>query len=257
MSRIYFHSEHETVEVYGTERAWMGCLVSRIAGGVFDMLSHEDKLALVPEGHYLRRPDNEYGWNESFRTWLTVMDGNFADGTSAFATALNTVLAIGSPPLQLAARLHGQCEMHAWVEGEHGDWMADLIEEGLRTGIFRLGRDRENRWADVVRLLRESRGPVVTSYSVCEGFPNPSVADWTPPQCETCRSKPPSVRDKCDECCGEPLWDAWYDLAAAEQWKLAMKGLREEDSTPQITPENWPWHFRNGKTAFAYLLDQP
>lgn len=41
-----------------------------------------------------------------------------------------------------------------------------MIEVGVSSGLFR------PRWDDVIRLLRVSNdGPVVTSYSVCESFP--------------------------------------------------------------------------------------
>lgn len=109
------------------------------------------------------------------------------------SVSLNTALALGSPPVQLAAKIHGWCEVHAWFDGPDRAWAADVIQQGLDTGVYRRGYwfvdgvnntgrpaaehpDRKwssQGWEQVQALLRERDDePVVLSYSVCDQFPN-------------------------------------------------------------------------------------
>ncbi|MGK3995050.1 hypothetical protein [Sorangium sp. So ce1024] len=126
----------------------------------------------------------------------------------AWEVLLNTCLVLGSDPLCFLARMHAQCEIHAWVDGPDRAWLAGIIDEGRRVGLMRDGQG----WDDVTALLRaRSDEPVVMSYSVCDQFPSRSVANWTPPADED----------------GEPNRDAWYDLDEAERWRLAMDGVQE------------------------------
>lgn len=53
--------------------------------------------------------------------------------------ALNTALVAGSRPIVLAAKIHGWCEVHAWVDGPDRAWLADIVGEGLTAGIYRRG----------------------------------------------------------------------------------------------------------------------
>lgn len=264
MSRIYFHSEHETVEVYGSERAHMSCLCKGVASGVFDMLLADEKLALIPKGHWARQElelgRRQPGWgltlDRNFGLMLSgASDERLADGTPIFGLVLNTVLAVGSPALQLCARLHGQCEIHAYVEQKNSAWLAQVIEEGLESKVLRDGLVRSDKqltgWRDVIALLGRAKGPVVTSYSVCEEFPNSDVAAWTPPPCPSCKG---NSADECEECGGEPLWDLWYDLPDDKQWSLAMAGLRKRSKTEglELRPGKYVG-FDNLKSAFDYM----
>jgi hypothetical protein len=154
---------------------------------------------------------------------------------------LNTVLVLGSDPLCLMARLDGQCEMHAYVEGPHRGWLARVIEDGLSTGLFRKElppTDKESEpaptgWTDVVTLLRaRDDQPVVTSYSVSGWFPNPGICDWEPPPGSDC--------------------DAWYDLDPAKQWEMGMAALRATpDSGLELRPDRLRYPFGHCRT----LLD--
>lgn len=258
MSRIYFHTPTETVEVYGTERAHMGVLCSNVAYSVFSLFDEEQKRALLPPDHHLRAVRDPRQFETFFETLLAVAYGEI------LTTKLNTVLAIGNDPLCLAARLQGQCELHAYVMPEDAEWLAGIFEEGLGCGVFREGfPDRPSGWRDVIALLRRTEDPVVTSYSVSEGFPNSGVAYWEPPVCRACggSGKPnPQMKhtdvsyDYCTSCEGEgKLWESWYDLSDAERWRLAMKGLTGQERPPRLDPNNWPWFFGDGKTAFDYL----
>lgn len=154
-----------------------------------------------------------------------------------FSLILNTVLSIGNDPLCLFARLHGQCEIHAYVEGPERAWVAGVIKQGLETGLYRQGVG----WDSVVTLLEQSNTePVVTSYSVCEGFPNYGIADWTPPS------------DGEDE----DSWEAWYELPDDERWDLALAGLRSRTDIQPLSSENLRGRFGHGKTLFD-VLNQP
>ena len=62
-------------------------------------------------------------------------------------------------------------------------------------------------WEGAIELLRSTdQGEVVTSYSVCDQFPNVYIADWE------------------DDNHG----DDWYDLPHEERWSMAIVKLREK-----------------------------
>ena len=84
------------------------------------------------------------------------------------------LIAVGGP-LRLSARVHGSCEIHGWVDGPNRAWLADVVEEGLASGVLRYAYQTQyENWPGVVALLRRtSRPPVVMAYSVTESFPNP------------------------------------------------------------------------------------
>jgi len=188
--------------------------------------------AILDPAHYVC---NAPQFAETLKTALMVGYGNsplVIDGENVhtFAVALNTALDLGNDAIKLSARLHGQCEIHTWVEGPNRKWLAEIIQAGLKRGIFRGGMG----WDSVIELL-ESRDdePVVTSYSVCDRFPNSHTAKW----------KPPIVDD-------EPDYDKWYDLPLQEQWQLAMAGIRDY-ATLEMKPEGWDEYcFGDGMNGF-------
>lgn len=232
MSAIYFHSEEREARIRGNERAFFGhictdmLLMSLI--GVINPISPEksDILFYLPRDSYARKAPTEF----SIETYLTSLMGGSVivdDETyDTFSLALNTALIAGSNAIKLGARLHGQCEIHTFVRGENRAWLADLITQGRRTNIFRA----EMGWEEVITLLLESNsGPVVTSYSVCDGFPNANVADW------------------------EGEYDDWYDISDEDQWERGVAGLykKNEDHTLEISPESWDsFYFRSGMNGF-------
>jgi hypothetical protein len=244
MSRIYFHSEHEETEVRGWERAMAGGICTdllavslRIDEELFS--SRPSPLRQVVDGYIRNTPKEQF--ERTFRAWLggggITGDGFILGGgkrAETFTAALNTALVMGSDVVKLMARLHGQCEIHCYVEGPNRAWLADIIERGRKAGLFRA----DSGWEETIAMLRSrDDGPVITSYSECDQFPNPGAAQWTPPEDEE----------------GEKNWDAWYEMSWEERWKLAVEGLRSGsmDHGLEMRPDDWAdFHFRDGVTGF-------
>lgn len=240
MSRIYFHSPSGEAEVLGSERYYMGHVVSQLALAVFDPRGYradETLRHITPPEHYAA---NRIGlaFADAFALLVSVgADESFIlpDGRRPciFTVCLNTALALGGDVVRLIARLHGQCEIHAWVDGPNRAWLAEIVEEGRASGVLRSGQG----WESVAVFLRETdEEPVVTSFSVSDSFPNAYVANW---------------RDEKDG-------DDWYDLPRAEQWRLAMEGLRQGEARRplEMRPDDWTfpgWRFGQGDTAFSVL----
>jgi len=243
VSRIYFHTRDEgEAEVLGSERAHMGLLISDVSAAFIPTFS-ERVLPFVTEGHYLheaarsRRPYFE----KDVRLALAHDSGAclLYNGTpvDSFALQLNTVLAVGNDPLKLLAMIHGQCEIHAYVEGPERDWLAGVIEQGREVGLYRANAG----WEDVIKLLRGSAdAPVVMSYSVCDSFPNASIADWSAP-----------VDDD-----GEEDWDAWYELPDGDRWDLAMTGLRSRTDIKSLAPDRLGNRFAHELTLIDIFSQQ-
>jgi hypothetical protein len=244
MSAIYFHSEHGTEAVSGRERAYMGnfchklLIVAMDADEQYELSNHPSPIrTLLPPEHYLSQIGIDHGngraFMQSLRTWLRVGNEKFgtAHRTEPFTAALNTACRLGGDELKLMARLHGQCEVHAYVEGTNRAWLADIIESGRDLGTFREGMG----WEAVIGLLRSrDDGAVVTSYSVCEQFPNAHIADWK------------------DDREGEAFWE----LEPAQRWALAMSGLRASGGGLEMKPDDWQeFYFGNGVDGFTLRDD--
>ena len=253
MSRVYFHTEHEgDAEVSGSERAHMGLTCGNIAASLIPRWQYEivlerctpemaAQLSRAREGQFT--PDLEASFVGGHRDIFTYK-GMPVDN---FSLILNTVLAVGSDPLCLFARLHGQCEIHAYVEGPHRAWLADVIEQGLLDGLYREVLAPEITpgvraqgefpmgWRDVVALLRHGDDqPVVTSYSVCDQFPSPEVTTW----------QPANVED-------EDTWEAWYELPDDERWRRGMEALRGlPQDQREISPATLRARFGHSLTLF-------
>jgi hypothetical protein len=229
------------VEIADGERLRLARLCVNLAAGVFELLSQEQRLALSPvamsESDRLRGPEQPF--DTRFRMLLASSFGgrSFADGARIFDLVLNTVMAVGSMPVALAACLHGRCEQHAYVEPQDAQWLAAIIVEGLHDGVYR----NDAGWTGVVDLLRADPGPVVTSYSTCDEFPNPATARWLP------RAR--------EEPAGSDDWETWYAQPLSEQWRLAMAGLRSRVGSPRLDPADHPRPFGDGRTAFHYVND--
>jgi hypothetical protein len=243
MSCIYFHSIDKDVRVRGAERHYAGNLCANMAlAALRQILGPDDPPPIVdfiPTGHYLRRT-----WSpEAFGTWFRVgwEGGLIVNGEvqESFTVALNTALIAGSDPIKLLARLHGQCELNTYVEGSDRNWLANIIEHGLETGIMRSNMG----WNKVIQLLHSaSDTPIVTSYSVTDQFPNAYYADWE------------KVYD--DDEIHYHIEESWYKLSSTEQWKLALIGLRQENKKKrlQLSPEDWnTFDFGGGMNAFRIV----
>ena len=236
MSRIYFHTKDPDLEdavLAGAERAWFNWLCNHLAIGVLNLRGFRRGEDLGP---FLREPlpKDEYGIN-ALETSILIgwRDSPFAyrgEPINAFSLLLNTALAIGSGPLRLAARLHGQCEIHAWVAGPDRAWLADLIDEGLASGVMRrsLGAEPGGKpwsmgWEKVTALLRAaSDTPIVTSYSVCDQFPSYQLIE----------------ADGLSDERRDAASDAFYDLPYDEQWDRAFAALPGA-SMLQLRPDDW------------------
>ena len=241
MSRIYFTSENEETEVSGRERAHFGNLISNI--GAFPLaslcVSYTNSppkiIDLLPEDCYIREmynTDRTIDVDKMFRSWFR---GAWSDDDvlivdnkkyNCFDIALNTAMAIGSDPIKLAARIHGQCEIHAYIEGVNRGWVASIIEQGIDVDVYR----KDEGWEPTITMLRaDDTSPVVLSYSVCDGFPDQRYANYD------------------DD-------DTWYDLTSHERWALSMDGLRKQDSGLEIRPDYWDnYRFTNVVNSFTIL----
>ncbi|WP_326804933.1 hypothetical protein OIE49_29555 [Streptomyces sp. NBC_01788] len=285
MSRVYFHSPTRTAELRGSERAWLGGLVRDIAVGVLDLndSARVDRLRpLIHPGHYMANlPTTGIGW---LTRWASSYTTAFAVGwdhgtpliqyqgqtIDPFSLALNTAAVLGSDQVKLAARLHGQCELHAWVDGPNRSWLADIMQAGLDNGTYRRGIQYaaepdhghpepewvSQGWEDVIALLRERDDePVVTSFSVCDGFPNSSIGDWMPPWPEGRARSWDALTDEQKQARSERS-DAWHDLEPAEQWRIAMDGLRASSDGLEIKPDNWhTFRFTHNLTVLDLLAN--
>lgn len=236
MSRVYFHSPSGEAELSGRERAYAGWIIGEMAFGMLrsDAEDRPDKPSLLrtmlPEDCYLLRINRDFG--DAFRTWFSHgfdgalnVNGKRVDN---FTLILNTALVAGSDAIKLLARIHGQCEIHAWVDGANRSWLAGIAEVGLESGVLRV----DEGWEKIIPFLRSSSTePVVLSYSVTDQFPNAYVADWH------------------DEHDG----DDWYDIPEDKQWEMAMSKLREQGHRLlEMKPETWDsMLFGGGESAFT------
>ena len=144
MSRVYFHAQSGEAELWGGERAWLGSLCSDIATGVLNLRHNGDRLRdLIAAGHYLRdaRYQDPVRFAESLALSLSVGYGPVlawrGKEISTFSLLLNTACRVGGDALKLAARIHGQCEIHCYAEGIDRAWVAGIIDQGLTSGVFR------------------------------------------------------------------------------------------------------------------------
>jgi hypothetical protein len=194
-----------------------------------------------------------YAWQISgaIRTWLQVgFDSNhFTWGDKKipkFATILNTAMAAGGDAIKLAARLHGQSEIHCWVAGKNRKWLADIMQKALDAKIFRTQEGWESNYdryrnpdgdePGVIEFLKSNdEEPVVCSFSVCESFPGPHLVDLT---------QLPGY----DENDSDASHDSFWELPKQQQWDLAFSQL---DATLEMSPDNWEtYYFAEGVTLF-------
>lgn len=277
MSRIYFHTRSRTAEVRGSERAYINRLSADMTRIALRLSGVDDDRAwlrsvIVDAGYDVLARDE--WWMRDFETWMSVgWDGGglliAGEKIGASELAANTLIATGSPILTLMAKIEGTCEDHAWMEGEHAGWAREIIRDGRESNLLR----PQQGWEDVIGLLGdvdEGRvdGPVVLSYSVCEGFPNSGIAGdfWKPPSLPP---QPPEVLvdpvthvvtpvpvDPLDAYRIELDYDAWYELPDDERWCLAEAGMRARQHTRQISPELVAIGFQTGASAFDLAAER-
>lgn len=231
MTHITFHTPTDTAAVAGTERHHTHLLLHRLAHAAMSPLHLRERYGpLVPSDAHLDivRPE---GWARAFATWWQTWGPTdqplTVEGVGTLTPwdlTLNTAMALGSDPIELLARVHGTCELHGWVAGEHREFLADVIEVGLADRVLRAGQG----WEAAARLLEDSdTTPVVMSYSVSGGFPNPHVAGFP--------IEPGEDSDR---------WMMrWEALDVEERWHGCMAALRAANTQGpvplRIDPEEW------------------
>lgn len=227
MSAIRFHARRRTESVSGAERGLMAqyCADLFLASLGELQFGGEDPwmMRYLPPDHWIRELDGDRPGArvQSLRTHLRLGEGDLwlnGERHRIFDVMLNTALVLGSPVVAMAAVIHAQCEIHGYVRGKDREWLAAVIRLGLEQRIFREGMG----WDGVIGLLEESaEGEVVTSFSVCDSFPNRSIAGWQP--------EGPEV----DE---DAAAEVWYDLSEETRWDLAIAGLKRRGGGARWTP---------------------
>lgn len=156
---------------------------------------------------------------------------------------LNTALVAGSDQVALAAKIHGWCEENCWVEGPDRAWLADVIEQGLGSGLYRHGMGWDapttefDRSAGVLTLLRaRDDEPVVLSDSHGDGFPNTSVGDWMPAWPEGITRHWDALTEEQQEV-RQAREEEWYELPDDRRWEIAIAGLRAERPWARLSAE--------------------
>lgn len=282
MSRIYFHSPSGTAEVAGSEQHHVWKLVYDRAISMLDIRAMADTdrlLRLLPPDHHMRiikRHGDGWlpTWAGFFHTCWRVGGEDFAwrgQPLDPMSISLNTALAANSDPWRLVARMAAQNEIHGWVDGPNRKWLADLIDEALEAGLLRRalrpsgaygepGAEQVQGWEGVTELLRSRDDePVVTSYSVCDGFPNREIAKWDQPvmpdgwrspgwsEAEWQQMDEDERAEYFEESAVE---DAWAALSDSERWAAGMAGLRADPGRLELRPEDWSGYwFGHGLTV--------
>lgn len=263
MSSIAFHERGWTVRVSGRERAAMGLICSDMLAAQIGKLAYQDLgwvEVVAKSGHYLHseavalrksaneseKADRQHRLAQSLETWFSVggitsQDALVLNGkpVDPFTIGLNSAVAWGNECIQLAAKLHAQCEIHAYCEGPDRAWLADLIGRCVKLGVFQAEPWGYDGWAAVMaRLVSSSEAPVVTSYSVTDTFPNPSFA---PEGMEMDEDDP---------------WDTWSKFSEDDQWRWSMEALRRETSL-RIAPETIGKRYGDRMTGAEFMERVP
>ena len=253
MSRVYYHTPSGTAQVLGREHTYLGYLTHETAMGLLvgRFVGAALHRVINPQS-YAYETVTSHGVGD--RQLLSVRLGLFGDDLPAFVldgkpvahwpVLLNSVLQACGDSLRLAARLYAQAEVHCYAEGPDRAWLAGLIRDARRDGMFRAGMG----WESVVELL-EARDdePVVLAYSGEDGFPDPHLSTWT---------LPAFVGDEDQRT--DAIWDAWGELSTAEQWRHGMEWLREHG--PRLQPGEWAdYRFTHRLSVFdlARTLNEP
>ena len=225
MSAIFFQSREREVVISGTERAFFGMHVRDAFWNLLKYQAYENSMKQSILRSLWSPRSEDLGFDRTYARKLEVHLGVYGKITwegkivDPFPWQLNTAYQLGADFVKLAVRIHGQCEIHAFVEYENAEWLSDIIQEGLKHSFF-----RDPNWNDVCDLLVNAEGPVVTSYSVTDSFPNINVID---------RKKVPGKYIKVGD-----DGDWFYDLPDELQWEACISGIRKEKGL-EIKPKGW------------------
>ncbi len=236
MSAIYFHSEYDTVNLHGSERAHMASLCNNLMLAAIGNLEYAKDwlIPLLPPNNYALH--DHRGVEAGLALYLGGMDSKLLVNkkfVDTFTLSLNTSIILGSDPVILLARLHGQCEIHCWVDGPNRKWLAHIIEDGKKTNLYR----KNQGWESVTAFLKSREdGPVVCSFSICDSFPNYNCLPEDHPLKQS-RS--------------EDRYDQFYELPKTEAWKQCFRGLQKQQSL-ELCPNNWKdFYFDSGQSVFT------
>ena len=244
MSSIYFHSRSGESALRGSERAYMGGMcfdLFTMALGLDSSYRAGEWLKPFLPTNFLVTEMDSPRFASTLKTWLKVDNRaslvSSGEHLDAFSLALNTAIVMGNEQIRLMARLHGQCELHCYVEGENRRWLAGIARRGRDARIFRPNQG----WENVISFLESnSQEPVVCSYSVCERFPNSSFLPDNHPLRQ--EGIPTDQRDE------------YYDIPEEEAWDICMPMLRASGGGLAINEESLSeLRFGHCKSAFCLL----
>lgn len=239
MSRINFHSKNGTAEVRGSERSFMAHTVNGVFKGCLSVEKYSGEWILP----YL--PANRTWTKPPFRSETPILDNDAVDNFLSLTThgshltlngkqyglfevELNTAMLAGADGIKLMCRLHGQCEIHCWVEYKNLFWFADIVQKAFDQKMLRTGQG----WEEVIPFLRYSESEVVLSYSVSDSFPY----------------RPSDNKE-----------DRWENLSYEDRWDIAISDLRRvgmelpDYTTREMKPETWAnYTFDHSISAFDF-----
>ncbi len=239
MSEVRFESRDDVAPLAATERARAATIVDDLALGL--LAPHKPAVArrlyqLLRPDHFLRTvPVEDPRWAEEFRaaftghvdSGLVCPDGRVVD---TFALALNTAILVGNDTVRLLAWLHAECEAHGYVEPARAGWAADVVADGLASGLLRGGVG----WDGVVRLLRGAREPVVLSVAGHGGFAG-DAGDAERPPWQAVRRTPAE------------------DGRTAAGWSRAVDRLRADPSVVPLDPDTVRRPYGHGLTVLDLI----
>jgi len=237
MSYVAFSTRnHSLVLLSGSARHYAESVTREILRGALSDVRKDDgwlKLALPDSAHaeLFKRHDpadaiafwfSRHGLRENDD--VSVYSRGDDKRHSPWSVLLNTAMVAGSDAIKFLARLHAQCEIHAWVDGQNRKWLAAIVREGVSAGILRKWNGNATyEWEEVADFLEtDDSEPVVMHYSVSDSFPSWRLA---------CRR----VGWPLDEV-SEHWWD---ELSPEQRWDCAMSELRKGDGQLEWKPENW------------------
>lgn len=221
MSHIAFHTKgREPVKLRGSERAHFSILSVDIAAATLPR-----GLDMVPNFINLVPLKDRERWApqltaERYDSWVPIYLSSHSQTKLQFngelhhctETVLNTIIAMESDVMSLMVKIDGKCEVHGWFAPEDHSWFAAVMRRGLDNNLLR----GNSGWEAVIELFESDLSePIVMSYSVTDGFPNPHICDV-------------SEEDE----------DEWFEHTTEdEKWDMSMLALRRTDWT-QISVEN-------------------
>lgn len=218
MSSINFFSKDNQASLRGSERAAMDIITSGFQEIIFENKSKDEILQILGGTQDLCNlyffHHEEEKFKESFRMAMRTgmcsgLQFKLGEETiNPFCLKLNTAFKMGSDPIKLMTRLHAQCEINTYVMPENFSWIIEIIENGLESGLYR----QNQGWDDVLRIFKESKTPIVTSFSGDDDFPD---------------RKNLEIDD-----------ETWHEMSYENRFDLALKELQEINML-EITPQLW------------------